>query len=105
MEAHKIPVSKFFRGTPKFIIPVYQRNYDWKKDNCKQLFEDIERISGTEDIHFLGTVCTQTAKKYECVIIDGQQRITSLMLLLKAIYNNTDDKRVKKKIENQKDTR
>ncbi len=100
MEAHKTNIYKFIKQTPKFIIPVYQRNYDWKKENCKQLFEDIERIAETGDIHFIGTICTQAAKRYQCVIIDGQQRITSTMLLLKAIYDNTDDKFAKKRIHN-----
>lgn len=84
-----------------FVIPVYQRNYDWKKGNCKQLFDDI--IENSKDIrtHFIGTICHKMDGRYKSVIIDGQQRITSLMLLLKAIYDMTDDERLQERIREQ----
>ena len=45
MEAHKKNFLNFIGlSTDCFVIPVYQRNYDWKKDNCKKLFDDIENI-------------------------------------------------------------
>jgi uncharacterized protein with ParB-like and HNH nuclease domain len=58
---------------------------------------DIERIAqDTRESHFIGTICTKSAVRHQCIIIDGQQRLTSLMLLAKAIYNNTQDKTLRR---------
>ena len=97
MDAHKTDIYGFITHIPRFIIPVYQRNYDWKIENCRQLFLDIERIAGdSRESHFIGTICTKSAVRHQCIIIDGQQRLTSLMLLAKAIYNNTQDKTLRR---------
>lgn len=96
MDAHKTDIYAFITHVPRFIIPVYQRNYDWKPENCKQLFMDIERIAdNTCESHFIGTICTKSARRHQCIIIDGQQRLTSIMLLAKAIYHNCNDKQIK----------
>ena len=83
-------------------IPVYQRNYDWKQDNCEQLFYDIEKIVTTKTPHFLGTIVYQkpvTIGAYqEFIIIDGQQRITSAILFIKALYDSTDDEELREDI-------
>lgn len=84
-----------------FNIPVYQRNYDWETDDCKQLFTDIETITETGKDHFIGSIVyisigTATEPYYN--IIDGQQRITSVMLFLKALYDSTDDETFKKRV-------
>ena len=97
MDAHKTDIYAFITHIPRFIIPVYQRNYDWKIENCRQLFLDIERIAqDARESHFIGTICTKSAVRHQCIIIDGQQRLTSLMLLAKAIYNNTQDKTLRR---------
>ncbi len=84
-----------------FQIPVYQRNYSWKKENCEQLFEDIMKIyNGERKGHFVGFVVVSdegvgfVEKKYS--IIDGQQRITTFFILFKALEtyykdNGVDD--------------
>lgn len=96
MDAHKTDIYAFITHVPRFIIPVYQRNYDWKPENCKQLFSDIERIANDNtETHFIGTICTKSATRHQCIIIDGQQRLTSIMLLSKAIYHNSNDKHIK----------
>ncbi|MBQ9595847.1 MAG: DUF262 domain-containing protein, partial [Synergistaceae bacterium] len=74
-----------------FRIPVYQRNYDWSEEHCKRLFDDIERIiTGKTAKHFLGSMVYIASNNIEgllhnYVIIDGQQRLTTIMLLLKAL--------------------
>ena len=75
-----------------FRIPVYQRNYDWSEDHCKRLFDDIERIiNGKTQKHFLGSMVYISSNNsiegllHNYVIIDGQQRLTTIMLLLKAL--------------------
>lgn len=79
-----------YLNTPNvsFVVPVYQRNYDWKEANCTRLFDDICRIIDTGKEHFIGSICYQAERKsgHETrVIIDGQQRMTSILLLLKAV--------------------
>ncbi len=92
MDAHKLWMLRDFIGTNKvlFRIPVYQRNYDWSESNCNRLLDDIYSIIETGDKHFLGTIVFMAAKSggfalQEYIIIDGQQRLTTLMLMLKAL--------------------
>ena len=79
-----------------FIIPVYQRNYDWKREQCKQLFDDIIQITKENyRTHFMWAIVAYQEDWYwkELLIIDWQQRLTTLSLLLLALYkvlkNNT----------------
>jgi len=96
MKASEIKFEKFL-SQPKtnFIIPVYQRNYDWKKQQCQEFVQDIENIAnGKKDNHFLGSIVYvkgQDDDTQEYIVIDGQQRITTSILYLKAIYDLTDD--------------
>lgn len=92
MDAHKLWMLRDFIGTNKvlFRIPVYQRNYDWSETNCNRLLDDVYTIMETGDKHFLGTIVFMAAKSggfslQEYIIIDGQQRLTTLMLILKAL--------------------
>ena len=82
-------LMKFLDGSQKrFIIPVYQRNYDWKKENCKQLFDDlVSVIKEKKDTHFFGSIVSYAHSRDEVVLIDGQQRITTVSLILIAIVN------------------
>ena len=80
---------KFLDGSQKrFIVPVYQRNYDWKKENCKQLFDDLVNVvKEGKDTHFFGSIVSYAHSRDEVVLIDGQQRITTVSLILIAIVN------------------
>ena len=96
MDAKKMSLLDFFNSSKTFIIPVYQRKYDWQQEHCQQLFNDIVRIIELGREHFLGTFVYQTQNSADglnsYVIIDGQQRITSLILLAKILYElNNDD--------------
>lgn len=92
----------------RFVIPVYQRNYAWEKIHCKRLLEDMLIIIKKQKGHFLGTVTyilhyspqSFGNVEQEYVIIDGQQRITTLMLLLKAIQSKSKDAQIQNTIEN-----
>lgn len=81
-------LSDFIEGSKtQFIIPVYQRNYDWLVDNCDQLFDDLINLKGKgKQTHFFGSIVTAPADDYghNRLIIDGQQRITTISLLLMA---------------------
>ena len=105
MEARKIKLLEFIgNGKKTFNIPVYQRNYDWKEEQCRKLFEDIQNIvkSDYEIEHFLGTVVFVSSKSEmnfnEYVLIDGQQRIISIMLLLKVLHEKVTDENDKEEI-------
>lgn len=90
----------------KFLIPDYQRPYAWGEDECQTLWEDLFNFSFPEnncdnfdsesDEYFLGPIVTFKNDKGDMEIIDGQQRLTTLMLLLRAFYdkfkNMKDDK-------------
>lgn len=89
MKADEQYLYRFLSGTDlNFIIPIYQRNYDWKLDQCKQLFDDIENlIAKNLNSHFFGSIVCKPETMNEIIIIDGQQRITTISLLLLAMYN------------------
>ncbi len=82
----------FMEGADKrFVIPVYQRKYDWKNDNCRQLYDDLKKIvRDKRDSHFFGSIVSSVegnGGRTEYHIIDGQQRLTTVSLLLLAIRN------------------
>ncbi len=109
MEAKQSTVNDFFALTGTiFSIPVYQRNYTWEEENCEKLLQDIISISQNKKTHFMGSITyilhliddeKSLRKLQEFVIIDGQQRITTLMLLLKAIETKIPNEGIKKEID------
>lgn len=58
MKGDAQPLIKFFDGSDKrFIIPLYQRNYDWKEENCEQLFQDLMKLHNSDrKSHFFGSI-------------------------------------------------
>ena len=96
MKAEEKELLRFLEGTDKnFVIPIYQRNYDWKKENCKQLFDDLENLLKKNlDTHFFGSIVCKPEDMEQIIIIDGQQRITTISLLLLAIYNFIKDNKI-----------
>lgn len=112
MKANEKYLVRFLESSDtNFVIPVYQRNYDWKKEQCKQLYDDlVNMIKNNYTTHFFGTIVSiynDSARNREYLIIDGQQRTTTISLLLLAIYNILDSGRlssntiIKEKILNQ----
>ena len=103
MQASVMRINEFIADKRTLIIPVYQRNYDWKAANCEQLFDDVEFIAQNGGEHFIGTFVYQHKPSagifQELVIIDGQQRITSTMLLAKVIYDLTDNEDLREDIK------
>jgi uncharacterized protein with ParB-like and HNH nuclease domain len=94
MKAVENKIIRFMEGHDKsFVIPVYQRNYDWNKANCKQLFNDlIDVIQNKRKSHFFGSIVylyndDNDENGQEFMIIDGQQRITTLSLLMLALVH------------------
>lgn len=75
----------------QYKIPVYQRNYEWSKEQCKKLFEDIVQSAKRNQLHFTGSIVFQPLAPIKginnSVIIDGQQRLTTIYILLKALVD------------------
>ncbi|GAA8881705.1 DUF262 domain-containing protein [Helicobacter pylori] len=110
MRVKESTINDFFALTSTiFSIPVYQRNYTWEEENCEKLLQDIISISQNKKTHFMGSITyilhliddeKSLRKLQEFVIIDGQQRITTIMLLLKAIETKIPNEEIKKEIDN-----
>lgn len=95
MKGSECKFVKYMEGSDKrFVIPVYQRNYDWKTENCKQLYDDLVKIiKEHRKSHFFGSlvsVYNPDGHNEEFLIIDGQQRLTTVSLLFLAMYNLID---------------
>lgn len=92
MKGSECRLVEYMEGAKKrFIIPVYQRNYDWKIEQCKQLYDDlVHLIKNNRKSHFFGSIVSvyePSGKNTEFLVIDGQQRLTTVSLLLLAMYN------------------
>ncbi len=105
MKAKEKRFLHFLEGSDKhFVIPVYQRNYDWKKEHCIQLYDDLINLSINERTHFLGSIVSiyhDDGDDREYLIIDGQQRLTTISLLLLAIYKLIDEGKMKAEISKE----
>ncbi|OOQ12554.1 DUF262 and DUF1524 domain-containing protein [Helicobacter pylori] len=82
----------------QFVIPIYQRVYSWEKEQCKQLWDDIIKTGGNDQIkgHFIGSIVfvhdgIYTTGHNKLLIIDGQQRLTTITLLLTALRDHLND--------------
>ena len=92
MKGSECRLIEYMDGSKKrFIIPVYQRNYDWKTENCKQLYDDLVKVvKDNRKSHFFGSLVSYyspNGKYSDFLVIDGQQRLTTVSLLLLAMYN------------------
>jgi uncharacterized protein with ParB-like and HNH nuclease domain len=100
MEAKQTQIQIFIQ-TPKvqFVIPVYQRNYDWSTQQCGDLLSDIISVVEENRVsHFIGSIVYLhegimiTSEVRELVIIDGQQRLTTINILYVALYRFAKEK-------------
>lgn len=105
MKANEVALNSFLSQTKtQFIIPVYQRNYDWAESQCQQLFNDVIEIGGkTGETHFIGSIVfihdgvyTSSDVK-QLVVIDGQQRLTTFSLLYLALYKFAKNNRLEER--------
>lgn len=85
LEVNLIPIYQLItNGKFKFSVPLYQREYTWSKDTLKVFLDDILDRSHDEKVHYLGSIAAANAGDEIYKIIDGQQRITSSMLVIRA---------------------
>jgi hypothetical protein len=109
MEASPAQIIEFFNGFKQSVIPLFQRPYEWKEREWSTLWQDVlERYEADRDLsHFMGAIVTMPAKSVpvgvsKYMVIDGQQRLTTLAILLCAIRDELADdaKPQKKRIQN-----
>ncbi|MCG3068987.1 DUF262 domain-containing protein [Helicobacter pylori] len=100
MEANAMKLLDFIGKSQEkqFVIPIYQRVYSWEKEHCEQLWDDIIKTGGNDQIegHFIGSIVfvhdgIYTTNYNELLIIDGQQRLTTITLLLIALRDHLND--------------
>src|SRR4051794_16468631 len=93
MKATEAKLLDFLKKTPQCIIPIYQRTYSWTERECRQLWDDILRTGSNDGIaaHFVGSIVYiekglyQVSSQSPLLVIDGQQRLTTVMLVLEAL--------------------
>jgi len=90
MNAFKSNIYKYLGGTCQYLIPLYQRTYSWEREQCTRLWNDIVTLHTTHrEGHFVGSIVRidedSAAGSTLAMIIDGQQRLTTLTLLLIAL--------------------
>ena len=93
MKATEARLLTFINNAPRFIIPIYQRTYSWTEKECRQLWGDILRAGRDEsiDVHFIGSIVyieeglSAVTRQSPNLVIDGQQRLTTITLLLAAL--------------------
>lgn len=98
MKADATTLLGFFEENQnnQFVIPIYQRLYSWKKEQCEQLWDDIIKIGGNDKMngHFIGSILyvrDDNTHSSPLLIIDGQQRLTTITLLFIALRNHSSD--------------
>lgn len=114
MKATEAKLLTFLQKSPQFTIPIYQRTYSWTEKECRQLWNDILRAGRNKDVsvHFIGSIVyieegvSQVSLQAPLLVIDGQQRLTTVTLLLAALADVVGDEQpvdgfARKKIRNR----
>jgi len=99
MKATEARLLDFLRKSPQFVIPIYQRTYSWTEKECRQLWDDIVRCGSNDKIsvHFIGSIIyvesglSQVTHQAPLLVIDGQQRLSTVTLMLAALAEAVAD--------------
>lgn len=99
MKATEAKFLEFLKKSPQFVIPIYQRTYSWGEKECRQLWEDILRTGRNDAVsaHFVGSIVYvekglyQVSSQSPLLVIDGQQRLTTVSLLIEALARALGD--------------
>ena len=93
MKATEAKMLEFLKKSPQFVVPIYQRTYSWTEPQCRQLWDDILH-AGRNDLisaHFVGSIVYvekglyQVSSQSPLLVIDGQQRLTTVTLIIEAL--------------------
>ena len=98
MKATEANLLAFLKKSPQFVIPIYQRTYSWNQRECRQLWDDIMRTGANDNVsaHFIGSIVYiekglyQVSSQLPLLVIDGQQRLTTITLLIAALAKKLD---------------
>ena len=105
LSANKEKLDSYFTGHTHFVVPFFQRSYVWEVDNWNELWDNIidvkDQITKKQKTeHFIGTIIVKQklteeigSVKYD--LVDGQQRLTTLCLLIRALYDTCQDASLK----------
>lgn len=99
MKATEAKLLDFLKKSPQFLIPIYQRSYSWTERECLQLWTDVMNAGRNDKVsaHFVGSIVYVEQGLYQVVnqapllVIDGQQRLTTVMLLIEALARAVGD--------------
>jgi uncharacterized protein with ParB-like and HNH nuclease domain/predicted transport protein len=99
VKATEAKLLDFLKKSPQFVIPIYQRTYSWTERECRQLWDDILRTGRSNDVsaHFIGSIVYvekglyQVSSQSPLLVIDGQQRLTTVTLLIEALARAVGD--------------
>jgi uncharacterized protein with ParB-like and HNH nuclease domain/predicted transport protein len=99
MKATEAKLLAFLKKSPQFVIPIYQRTYSWTEKECRQLWDDIIRTGKNDaiSVHFIGSIVyieeglSNNTVQSPQLVIDGQQRLTTVTLLIAALANALGD--------------
>ncbi|MGB3870128.1 MAG: DUF262 domain-containing protein [Flavobacteriales bacterium] len=99
MKATEAKFLDFLKKSPQFVIPIYQRTYSWTEKECQQLWDDVIRTGSNDriSVHFVGSIVyieqglSQVTHQSPLLVIDGQQRLTTVTLLIAALAKAVGD--------------
>ena len=103
VDAERVRLTEWLGTDKQFRIPIYQRSYGWKMRDIERLFKDIIRAGSptAENRHFIGAITIKMLDRSHLddvtpfAVIDGQQRMTSILLLLRALQDADGKKTLK----------
>jgi uncharacterized protein with ParB-like and HNH nuclease domain len=105
MKAQDLPFTQLLEGSKQFIIPIFQRTYSWERSHCEQLWNDILRVGGNPELnsHFIGSAVyipeqETSAAISRWLVIDGQQRITTMTLLLLSLKCRLEEQQLEEPV-------
>ena len=107
MKATQADLLNFLRRSSQFVIPIYQRNYSWTEEQCRQLWSDLLRAGRDEKVtaHFIGSIVyverglSNVVQQEALLVIDGQQRLTTSTLLIAALAEHFESKGIGELLE------
>ncbi len=109
MKAGETSLQKLMNSALQFVVPIYQRTYSWTLKQCNQLWKDVISITHRKDekVHFIGSVVyidlgTPLGRPQQLLLIDGQQRLTTLSLLLCAFARYIEANKLSERINPNK---
>lgn len=104
LDTSTVSLSDIIGNGKTYIVPPYQRDYSWKRDQWEDLWNDIIAINETGHVHYMGSIVLQNMGDKKYLVIDGQQRFSTLTLIVLAVIgklNNLIDNKIE--VENNQE--